>query len=165
MPTKNLKPIDVSSVIGYSFNEYGDRNYKTAFCFEKQIDNSTYKAIKAKVDELIKNCKTDEEKAKAITEWVHLNIDYQGYYGASADINRIYKIFTELRGSCEEYTMLENYMLYLCGIPTGIATNLTHEWTVAFINGKWVPIDATGGIYNRAINPYTICYAYEGKFM
>ena len=163
MPTKNVKPIGVSSVIGYSLDEYGDRNYETAFCFEKQIDNSTYKAIKAKVNELIKDCNTDEEKAKAITRWVYLNIDYQGYYGASADINRIYKIFTELKGSCEVYTMLENYMLYLCGIPTGTATNLTHEWTVAFINGKWVPIDATGGIYNRAINPYTICYAYEGK--
>lgn len=126
MPTKDVQPIGVSSVKGYSLDEYGDRDYDTAFCFEKQIDNSTYKAIKAKVDELVKDCKTDEEKAKAITRWVYLNIDYQGYYGASADIDRIYRIFTELKGSCEVYTMLENYMLYLCGIPTGTATNLTH---------------------------------------
>ncbi len=164
LPTTNVKPIGVTSIEGYTKSlESEELNYKTSFCNDKQTENETYKAIKAKVDELIKNCSTDTQKAKAITLWVIQNMNYQSMYVTPAKIESIYKVFNTLTGSCESYTMLENYMLYLCGIPTATVTDLTHEWTAAYVDGKWVYIDATGGIYGSNRKPLRLIYSYNGK--
>ena len=115
------------------------------------------------MDEIIKDCTTDEQKAKAITTWVIQNMNYQYFYMTPAKIESIYNAFNNLTGSCETYAMLENYMLYLSGIPTATVTDLSHEWTAAYIDGKWVYIDSTGGIYGTNRKPLRIVYAYSGK--
>ena len=164
LPTKNVQAIGITSIEGYSLSaDNDDITYDTAFCNEKQTENDTYKAIKAKVDEIIKDCTTDEQKAKAITTWVIQNMNYQYFYMTPAKIESIYNAFNNLTGSCETYAMLENYMLYLSGIPTATVTDLSHEWTAAYIDGKWVYIDSTGGIYGTNRKPLRIVYAYSGK--
>ena len=61
LPTKNVQAIGITSIEGYSLSaDNDDITYDTAFCNEKQTENDTYKAIKAKVDEIIKDCTTDE---------------------------------------------------------------------------------------------------------
>lgn len=161
---KSMEALGITSHGGRSYSGNILNGYRTSFCNEKDTTNETYKNIKAKVEELTAGCTTDREKAYAIFRWAFINIDYVYAYGASADIDRVYSIFNEKRGNCEAYTMLTNYMLYLCGIPTATASNLTHEWSVALVDGEWIHIDSTqnrfGNTTPNKINQ--ISFAYDG---
>ena len=166
LPTLNLKALGVTSHASRILsNNNVFKGYNTDFCNDIDILNENYKKIKSKVDELTAGCKTDREKAYAIFYWVFYNIDYKYAYGADAEIERIYNIFNTLQGNCEAYTMLTNYMLYLCNIPVGTASNLTHEWSVAYVDGKWIYIDSTHGIFDKVDMKNTvnqISFAYDG---
>ncbi len=162
LPKINVKAEGVTSHNMMSCQGATFYGYNPDFCNEKDETNGTYKKIKAKVDELTKNCNTEKEKARKIYEWVAVNVKYQGY-GATAKINVIYDIFENLRGNCESSTMLTNYMLYLCGIPVGTVTNISHAWSVAYVDGEWIYIDSTQGAFNRTYNnPNHITLAYDG---
>ena len=162
LPKINVKAEGVTSHNAMSYHGATFQGYSPDFCNEKNETNETYKEIKAKVDELTQNCSTEKEKARKIYEWVAVNVKYQGY-GATAKINVIYDIFKNLRGNCESYTMLTNYMLYLCGIPVGTVTNVSHEWSVAYVDGEWIYIDSTQGAFDFTRNrPNHLTFAYDG---
>ena len=82
------------------------------------------------------------------------------YLGRELDA---YKIFKEKRGVCGHFTILYNTLLnsidipaiYVCGLANngeGGKTQINdtdrerHAWTLAKIEGKWIPLDATWGI-------------------
>lgn len=133
------------------------------FCNEKDETNSDYRAIQSKVDELTNNCTTQKDKAKAIFNWIITNITYKYNYGATANIDTIYYYFNEKTGNCEAYTMLTNYMLYLCGIPTATVRNSVHAWSAAYIDGEWIYIDTTHYIFgNTDERANEIIFAYDG---
>ena len=159
IPTENVKALGVSSIDGYTSNNGEIEKYDLSFCIDKDENNDTYKNIKAKVDELTIGLDT-KSKAKAIALWVYSNMEYKYFSGTTANINGIYNAFNTLVGSCESYTMLTNYMLYLCGIPTATVTDTTHEWTVAYIDGQWVYLDSVAGVYGTDRKPQRISYVY-----
>ena len=133
------------------------------FCDVKDESNATYQEIKKTVEEVTAGCTTDREKAEAIQKWVSSNINYDGPSGAPATIDMIYYFFNQKEAKCEGYTMITNYMLYLCGIPTATGRNLTHEWSVAFVDGEWIYIDSTWGLFdNLGVNTNEIVYTYNG---
>ena len=160
IPTENVKALGVSSIDGYTSNNGEIEKYDLSFCMDKDEANDTYKKIKATVDELVSGAANDESKAKAIAIWVYFNMTYQYFNGTTANINGIYNAFNTLVGSCESYTMLTNYMLYLCGIPTATVTDSTHEWTAAYIDGKWVYLDSVSGAYDTDRKAQKISYVY-----
>lgn len=159
MPTQDVKAIGVTSV------NKKDIENQSLVCIQKPVEEYSYNQLKAKVEELTKNCKTSEEKANNITNWIYSNMEYYSYINATADAYRICDIFTNLKGNDNAYTMLENYMLYLCKIPTATVEGLNDRtWSVAYIDGEWIYIDAVNGKYNVTdLKPYSINYAYAGK--
>ena len=159
IPTENVKALGVSSIDGYTSNNGEIEKYDLSFCMDKDENNDTYKNIKAKVYELTIGLDT-KSKAKAIALWVYSNMEYKYFNGTTANIDGIYNAFNTLVGSCESYTMLTNYMLYLCGIPTATVTDTTHEWTVAYIDGKWVYLDSVAGAYDTDRKVQKISYVY-----
>lgn len=131
MPTQNVKAVGVTSV------NKDDIENKAVLCTQKPIEENSYKQLKAKVEELTKNCKTNEEKAQNITNWIYLNMEYNLYGNATADAEEICNTFINLRGNDNAYTMLENYMLYLCKIPTATVEGRNSRiWSAAYIDGK-----------------------------
>ncbi|MBR0427626.1 MAG: leucine-rich repeat protein [Clostridia bacterium] len=163
LPTTNVKALGTTAHHGRSYSGHTFNGYTSELCNEKDITNETYIKIKKKVDEITAECTTNEEKAKAITRWVYLNVTYVSSTYGSARIGTVYYYFNSLKGNCEIYTLLTNYMLYLCDIPTATATSSTHMWSIAFIDGKWVYIDATGGMYGVASKRTNqITFAYDG---
>ena len=130
----------------------------------KEEDNATYQEIKSIVEEITVGCTTDREKAYAVTEWVIRNIAYGGdVVGVKATAQEIYHIFEQKAGHCEGFTMLTNYMLYLCEIPTAIVRNTGHEWTAAFVDGEWIYIDTTHNRFDSTdSNAYDILFLYNG---
>ena len=163
LPTTNVIALGTTAHHGRSYSGHTFDGYTSELCNEKDTTNENYIKIKEKVDEITAECTTNEEKAKAITRWVYLNVTYTSPSYAAARIGTVYYYFNSLKGNCEVYTLLTNYMLYLCGIPTATATNSTHMWSIAFIDGKWVYIDATGGMYGTASQRTNqITFAYDG---
>ncbi len=92
---------------------------------------------------------TEKEKARALYEWVVLNLEYdtdyteEGYTGYGALINR--------KAVCQGYTALYNSLCKLVGIQIeGIGgyageDNENHIWSVATLDGEEVFIDTTFG--------------------
>lgn len=121
--------------------------YQTFILHESDTSNQYYQEIKTKVNELCKGLKSDKAKAKAISSFVHGYLDYgMGYLGNS--IGAVYKAWVNKKGSCEIYTILTNYMLYLADIPTATITSSAHEWSAALIDGEWITIDATNNEFD-----------------
>ena len=160
LPTTGVEALGVISNHSTSGNINPDA---VDFCDVKDETNTTYQEIKKVVEEVTADCTTDREKAQAIQKWVSSNIKYDGPSGAPATIDMIYYFFNERTAKCEGYTMITNYMLYLCGIPTATARNLTHQWSVAFVDGKWIYIDSTWGLFdNLGVKTNEIVYTYNG---
>ena len=65
----------------------------------------------------------------------------------------------EKRGVCEQFTILFNALLYSLGYKCiyvsgfilkdkdSFDSNDAHAWSLVRINGKWLPFDATWGIF------------------
>ncbi len=162
LPTEDLVALGPTSHGGSSWGNNTLSGFTTSFCYENDVTNEKYLEIKSKVEEITKDCTTETEKARAILNWAVRNIKYE-YVGARADIDILYSIWERKNGNCESYTLLTNYMLYLCGIPTGTASNMTHAWSVAYVDGKWINVDSTQGYFGSTPNKINqLSFAYDG---
>ena len=125
--------------IGYSPIKYA----------ETDTENQYYKEIKALTEKLISGCDTDTKKAKAIQKWITANVKYEsGAIADEEDVTRVYTTYTTRIANCQGYAYLTGFMLYFAGIPNGTVTSINHMWNIALLDGKWVMIDSTGGLFN-----------------
>lgn len=118
------------------------------------------------------------QKAKAIYTWVcnHIYYDYDAYYSGNlaGDFSALGTLHSK-RSVCEGYSNLLAALLRAAGIPTkkivgfargissttwpenlDITKDTNHAWNEAYLNGRWILMDATwdsgnewknGGIY------------------
>ncbi len=165
LPTKNVKAIGITSLVEASFSGTKFEGYEPDFCNEKDTTNATYNQIKSDLDNAIKDCNTQREKANAIISFIINKIKYETTYIATADIDYIYARYNQEVGNCQTYTMLASYMFYLAGIPTATVTDFGHEWMAAYFQdeGKWVYIEPQAWVGDSpGHRPQTISFAYEG---
>ena len=139
-----------------SLNKVNKNVFKGAPAY---IKASTLKSMKSRVKKIVKGCKSDEQKVKAIHDWICKNIqyDYSGVYN-SPNIgpgNDIYKVYKNKRAVCGGYAQLMNAFLGIEGIPcvyilgyagTDLESGKTytdgHAWNAVYVGGKWKYIDA-----------------------
>ena len=85
----------------------------------------------------------DEEKAKAIHDWVVLNVAYDMSY----ERHSIYNALIEGLAVCEGYALLMFKMLDSCGIPvrivSGTGSGEAHAWNLVYLCAAWFHVDAT----------------------
>ena len=106
----------------------------------------------AKVKELTKKAATDEQKAKAIYEYIIQNVSYDKDLARKVAADYIPDIDGTLKSGkaiCYGYATLYAAMLRSEGIPAKLAmgkSNLVdeyHAWNEVYLNGKWVVVDTT----------------------
>ncbi len=127
--------------------------------------------IKSKTKAIIKDCKSNEAKTKAIHDWLAKNIQYNyealysGSYDAqwnSADPDWVYK---HKKAICSGYARLARVMFTYAGVPClnivgkadGIKagvdysgyTDSNHEWNAVYLNGSWRLLDITWDSPNK----------------
>ena len=163
----NFKIKVENSTSNYSFN--GRKELLT------QIPNEEMQFFKNLVNQIIASDKTNYPNYKKIGKWVHNYITYNlQLKGKKMTAMEIYNI---KQGVCEHYTKLYNTLLTAYGIDTvkvfGYAKNLTennskvlkrkdslninkdtlerHAWTLAKIDGEWVPLDATWDLFDKKL--------------
>ena len=140
-----------------------------------QIPNEEVQFFKNLVNQIIAADKTNYPDYKKIGKWVHNYITYNlQLKGRKMTAMEIYNI---KQGVCEHYTKLYNTLLTAYGIDAikvcGYAKNLTennakvlkkkesvninndssekHAWTLAKIDGEWVPLDATWDLFEKKV--------------
>lgn len=113
--------------------------------------SSSDKAIQ-KAQQLVQGKTTDEQKVKAIYNYIVQNVQYDFKLAGSVSTDYIPSIdntLTNKKGICYDYSSLFAAMLRSVNIPTKLVMGNTsyvneyHAWNEVLLNGKWVTIDTT----------------------
>ena len=164
----NFNIIVENSTSNYYFNE--NQEYLT------QIPPEELQFFTNLVNQIISSDKTNFPNYKKIGKWVHNYIKYNlALTGAKFTAMEIYN---NRQGVCEHFTKLYNTLLTAYGIEaikvSGFAKDITefntkvkknekdegnknkdpterHAWTLAKIDGEWVPLDATWDLFDKCV--------------
>ena len=131
-------------------------------CEKGSVAEKIYNEMKKVLIEIIDDNMSDVEKAKAIYEWLILNVTYDGELLQLVSKNKNVKeyngfylegVFLDKKAVCEgiakAFACLANIEGIPCVIVEGYQTNnpkgVGHAWNKININGNWYIIDATSG--------------------
>jgi hypothetical protein len=106
-----------------------------------------------------------------IAEWVNNHIKYNlAYFGKDMTTKEIINIG---KGICEHYAQLYNDLLRATGIPSAIVSGMSydteknkfesHAWNLVYINGEWIGIDPTWGIYSGKLPISHIFFNFKDR--
>lgn len=119
-------------------------------CVSGSPAENMYKKAQSILNNICDDEMTDLEKARAIYEWLILNVDYD--HGAldvavwgKYDAWHLEGIFNNKKGVCDA---ISKAMVVLCkieNIPIIRVTGSQHAWNKIYINNTWYGIDATHG--------------------
>jgi transglutaminase-like putative cysteine protease len=110
--------------------------------------------LRQKVNELISGKATNREKILAIANWVTASRSYG--VNPAGQVKSICELYSAKGGVCLDAAFLTTAMLRFAGIPARVvdpqnASLTAHEYTAAFLDGKWIAIDSTFGGGEREI--------------
>lgn len=107
-----------------------------------------------------------------IGKWINKNIEYDENYIGRNDITATDTLENK-KGVCDHFTKLYNAFLYSLGYQciyvSGYVTDKRdffeksdyHCWSLVKINGKWLPLDVTWGIFSGKL---PVSHIFEGYF-
>ena len=104
-------------------------------------------------DEICAGCETDEEKVKAIYEWIIHNFEYDYDYYAFIQYFNVRRTLHTRKGVCYDFSNLfaalcrsQNIPCYVMdGTPYDNSTE-SHTWNRVFYNNSWWDVDVTNDI-------------------
>ncbi len=102
----------------------------------------TYQPLIQKVNELTNGISDDFEKAKRIADWVKKSRPY-GEPSPANQGKSVIDIFNSNTGVCMDAGILTTAMFRIANIPSRAILYGNHEYTEAYINGRWIGFDAT----------------------
>ena len=142
-----------------------------------KVNKERFKQISLQIiEEYNKNHKNDIVQipdVAIIGKWVHKNIKYNINYYGRFDVTAT-DVYNIREGVCEHFTKLYNALLYSLGYKVlyiiGYAIKKknfygkmdTHAWSLVKIDGKWLPFDATWGIFSGKL---PICHVFKATIM
>ena len=116
--------------------------------------NSDDKLVKQHAGAAVGTEKDPLRKALKIERWVHDNMTNKNFTEAFATASQVART---KEGDCTEHAVLAAAMCRAAGVPSRTAFGLVyvdsekgptmgfHMWAEVYVNGQWVPIDATLG--------------------
>ena len=152
------------------FVDTGLWNIRNGFDPEKYSHQEQLEEIYALTDEITANFTTDEEKIRAVHDWICKNIKYNYSpttytgYPYEDDANP-FTVFLNKTGVCYGYANLTQLMLQHAGIPCLVVRGYlsspiyvaSHVWNVVYVNGSWLFSDNT---QDAAYTEEAVSYRY-----
>ena len=124
-------------------------------------------------DEICADCYTDEEKVKAIHEWMTHNFEYDYGYTPVVQYSNLHQTVETRKGICYDFAHLfaalcrsQNIPCYVVdGTPYDLAKDC-HTWNRVYFNGSWWNVDVTYDIVqtekqNELYGFYSLPNAYS----
>lgn len=155
--TQSVKPVDNETVevtvTAQPVPQASSRN-KVADEYTKPTQQlqSNDPAIRDHLLRAVSNDRSDSDAAVALEKYVYEKLDKKNFSTAFASAAEVAK---SLEGDCSEHSVLLAALLRARKIPSRIAVGIVyvpgqgkmggHMWTEAFLDGTWVPLDATLG--------------------
>lgn len=101
-------------------------------------------------DEICVDCDTDEEKVKAIYEWMIHNFEYDYEYEPVTQYFNVRKTLSTQKGVCYDFAHLFAALCRSQNIPCYVVdgtkfddANYHHTWNRVYFNGSWWNVDVT----------------------
>ena len=101
-------------------------------------------------DEICADCDTDEEKVKAIYEWMILNFVYDYEYNPVVQYFDVHKTLSTYKGVCYDFSHLfaalcrsQNIPCYVVDSDKRDNAQYHHTWNRVYFNGSWWNMDVT----------------------
>ncbi|MEK8132887.1 transglutaminase-like domain-containing protein [Paenibacillus filicis] len=138
------------------YNDSVDLQVKDAAgVYLNSIQNINYneaEAVVEKARELTQNKKTDQEKVKAIYDYIVNTVTYD--FNLAANVQTGYipdldSVLTSGKGICYDYASLFAAMNRSVGVPTKLLMGSSehvkeyHAWNEVYLDGKWQTVDTT----------------------
>jgi transglutaminase-like putative cysteine protease len=122
--------------------------------FTDQVDTNDDIALMA--SEIASGSTSNLQAAMRVARWINKEVEYDLLYNAS--IEKASTVFSEMRGTCDEYTALFMSMMRSLNIPVRYVSGYaygniygaqfnSHAWAETYIDGQWIPMDPTYGEY------------------
>ncbi|MBX3440110.1 MAG: transglutaminase domain-containing protein, partial [Planctomycetaceae bacterium] len=121
-----------------------------AFLRPSRYLESNHPKVVAHAEAAAANQGTPADIARAMEAYVHDKLSEKNFSTALATAA---EVASNLEGDCTEHAVLLAAMLRVRQIPSRVAVGLVysefhgafvgHMWTEAFLNGRWIPLDAT----------------------
>lgn len=115
-----------------------------------QVDSITkklYTKLDAILAKIIKAGMTQEQKVKAIHDYVVKHVTYDSKYRDQQSVGGVIVAIDQGRGVCGDYSLLFKDLCQRISIPcvfeAGDPFTLNHAWNAVFINGEWKFVDTT----------------------
>ena len=113
-------------------------------------------------DEICAGCKTDEEKVKAIYQWIIHNFEYDNDYHAFIQYFDVRKTLRTHKGVCYDFSNLfaalcrsQNIPCYVVDGTSYDRSTASHTWNRVYYNNSWWDVDVTNDItaikYNKKL--------------
>ena len=153
-------------------NSTSNYQYKERPELITKIPEEDKQFFKSLSNQILQQDKTNIPIYKKLGRWVHEYLEYNiNLKGKKYTAKEIYNMKS---GVCEHFTLLYNSLLVSQGIQaikvSGYALDITenniikdnkykmnsisdssHAWTLAKIDGEWVPLDATWNMFNKNV--------------
>ena len=156
----NISETSLSFKLNATFTNYISNNW-TIYYSDDQIQNTSTENSISLVNEILENDKSSNPSYYKIGKWIYWNIDYNSSY-----INRdqtVDEIIEKRVGVYKHFSILYIALLNSIGIKAVyihgfsadaddiytnyyIDTTYDHSWVVAYIDNKWIGLDAAWGI-------------------
>ena len=101
-------------------------------------------------DEICADCDTDEEKVKAIYNWMIRNFEYDYEYEPFIQYFNVRKTISTQKGICYDFAHLfaalcrsQNIPCYVVDGTKSDDANYHHTWNIVYFNGAWWNVDVT----------------------
>jgi len=155
-------------------NEQIEANIPEDFKRNKSKFKEISKKIIEEYDKIHKNDLIQVTDFVKIGKWVHKNIKYDISYKGKNDITAV-ETYNKRVGVCHHFTKLYNALMYSLGYQciyvSGYAIKSNdcfnkddgHAWSLIKVNNKWLPFDATWGIFSGKLPVCHIFYSYFSK--
>lgn len=165
-----MSPVYEDNYLQYMINSVVDPNDYLDIGLSNKSERDKIRNL---AKNITKGAKSDYKKALKINEWVAQNIYYNwdgllsGKYGKTD----AYGTLEGKRSVCQGYAELTNALLKSAGIPSRLVTGhalgvsssgnswdgvdhtkSNHAWNEAFVDGRWITIDATWNSGNKYEN-------------
>ena len=126
---------------------YCDFTFSCVYSSNLQQEAYVTLQVKKIISDLKLTGKSDDEKIKAVYDYVTKTVDYD-YEGINTELSHsAYAALANRKAVCQGYSSLIYRLLRECGIQnriiTGKSQNQNHAWNIVPINGRWYNMDAT----------------------
>jgi len=143
-----VHPYNSFKTISFTYSESGKFSLIVEHLYSSEQITAINYVVDEKINSLIKDSMSNEEKIKVIHNYIIDNAKYdtlktENIHDDTYKSNTAYGVLIEGYGICSGYSDAISVFLNKLGINNYKISNDTHIWNLVYINGVWVHLDAT----------------------